>query len=500
MVEVAPAAHGLSPGRWANVRSLLGKALTLARPLMPSRIVAPLLPEWESLLDGLPRNRRDRLEALIRWLSTKGIGPSDVTVADLLAYCEAILNDRLRSSPEKTWDGITWTWNACQREVVGWPDINIPRPSRRKQYVLAWSVFPASLREELERFLRRQSGQDLSEEGPPRPLRSSSLETREYQLRTAASLLVALGDNPASITSFSVLLSVENYRRILQGMLDRRGGEPSVQVAQLKSFLISVARHWLKVDDATLDRMKRIGAQLKSPQKGMTAKNRERLRPFNDDEVVQQLHEVPARIRAALERSKLPPRRKALEAQKAVAIAILLVIPIRMRNLIGLDVERHLIQRGHRLYLVVPEQEVKNEHLIDFEVPPDTADLLAWYVREHRRHLLVGPSTALFPGEDGKAKCAATLAPQINKAVFRYTGLKVNPHLFRHIAAKVYLDRNPGDYVTVQRVLGHKSIATTTSIYTGMETRSAGRHFVEVIRRRQMDDAASVPKQPRIRP
>ena len=175
------------------------------------------------------------------------------------------------------------------REVVGWPDINIPRPSRRKQYVLAWSVFPASLREELERFLRRQSGQDLSEDGPPRPLRSSSLETREYQLRTAASLLVALGDNPASITSFSVLLSVENYRRILRGMLDRRGGKPSVQVAQLKSFLISVARHWLKVDDATLDRIKRIGAQLKSPQKGMTAKNRERLRPFNDDEVVQQL-------------------------------------------------------------------------------------------------------------------------------------------------------------------------------------------------------------------
>ena len=45
--------------------------------------------------------------------------------------------------------------------------------------------------------------------------------------------------------------------------------------------------------------------------------------------------------------------------------------------------------------------------------------------------------------------------------------------------------KKPGDYVTVQRVLGHKSLNTTTSTYTGMETRAAGRHFVEVVRRRQ---------------
>ena len=54
-----------------------------------------------------------------------------------------------------------------------------------------------------------------------------------------------------------------------------------------------------------------------------------------------------------------------------------------------------------------------------------------------------------------------------------------------HIAAKIYLDRNPGDYATVQQVLGHKSLNTTTSIYTGMETRAAGRHFVDVVRGRQ---------------
>jgi site-specific recombinase XerD len=173
-----------------------------------------------------------------------------------------------------------------------------------------------------------------------------------------------------------------------------------------------------------------------------------------------------------------------MEAQKAAAVAILLVVPLRLRNVVNLDVEKHLIERDGRLYLVVPEHEVKNAQLIDFELPVDTADLLAWYVREHRPNLLRTPSTALFPGVGGHPKSPQTLAGQIMKTVFKYTGLAMNVHLFRHVAAKLYLDRNPGDYVTVQRVLGHRSLNTTTTLYTGMETRAAGRHFVDVVRGR----------------
>jgi hypothetical protein len=37
----------------------------------------------------------------------------------------------------------------------------------------------------------------------------------------------------------------------------------------------------------------------------------------------------------------------------------------------------------------------------------------------------------------------------------------------------------------VRRVLGHRAIATTTSIYTGAETRAAGSHFAAVIAERR---------------
>ncbi|NDB69993.1 MAG: hypothetical protein EB015_18725 [Methylocystaceae bacterium] len=60
-------------------------------------------------------------------------------------------------------------------------------------------------------------------------------------------------------------------------------------------------------------------------------------------------------------------------------------------------------------------------------------------------------------------------------------------HLFRHAGGKIFLDSKPGQYEVVRRVLGHKSLATTTSIYTGAETRSAGQLFAQVINDRRLD-------------
>jgi hypothetical protein len=60
-------------------------------------------------------------------------------------------------------------------------------------------------------------------------------------------------------------------------------------------------------------------------------------------------------------------------------------------------------------------------------------------------------------------------------------GLRVNPHLFRHIDGKLHLDAHPGDYETVRRVHSHRSIQTTINFYCGMETKAAARHFDRTI-------------------
>jgi hypothetical protein len=99
--QISPKARGLSQGRWANVRSLLGKALALARPMLPGRSPEPLMPEWEALAAALPFNRRVRLLPLLRFLSARSIGLNQVTRADVEAYRDAIVRDRLRKAPRR---------------------------------------------------------------------------------------------------------------------------------------------------------------------------------------------------------------------------------------------------------------------------------------------------------------------------------------------------------------------------------------------------------------
>jgi integrase len=143
------------------------------------------------------------------------------------------------------------------------------------------------------------------------------------------------------------------------------------------------------------------------------------------------------------------------------------------------------VRTGRKLHLIVPGREVKNAQDLEFELPERTAELIDWYLRDHRPVLAVPGCTALFPSPSGKAKRKETLGLQIQEIVFARTGLTVNAHLFRHIGAKLFLDAVPGGYEVVRRVLGHKSIATTTSFYAGAETAAAVRHFDAVVLGRQ---------------
>ncbi len=101
-------------------------------------------------------------------------------------------------------------------------------------------------------------------------------------------------------------------------------------------------------------------SRLSMPRRGMTAKNRERLRSFDDPANVVAFLGLPRRIRQELEKSKAAPISKAVLAQTAAAIALLQAAPIRVQNLTNLDIRNNLIARGKRLYLVIPGEDVKN--------------------------------------------------------------------------------------------------------------------------------------------
>jgi len=166
----------------------------------------------------------------------------------------------------------------------------------------------------------------------------------------------------------------------------------------------------------------------------------------------------------------------------AVAIEILLMAPIRMCNLVNLDIEQNLVRSGrgaayrHRI-----RRRQKNQDALEHPLPSESSALIDTYIEKFRPRLPSKNSTALFPGIGSDPKNQDAFGTQISRTICAHTGLRVHPHLFRHLGAKLYLDANPGDYETVRRVLGHRSLQTTVDFYTGLETLAAARHFDKTI-------------------
>jgi integrase len=163
----------------------------------------------------------------------------------------------------------------------------------------------------------------------------------------------------------------------------------------------------------------------------------------------------------------------------AVAIEILTLAPMRISNLAQLDIDRNLVRTAPSgtMHIVIEPGTVKNGEALDFPLPSQSVELIERYLREFRPRLAPVGSTALFPGRSGGPKNTNGFAQQISDTIRSYAGTRVNVHLFRHIAAKLYLDSNPGGYEVVRRVLAHRSTNTTVRYYTGLETASAVRHF-----------------------
>ena len=273
---------GLSAGRWANSRSLLRSALKLVVPVMPGASIVALLLEWEPFADEARKVGSCwlRLGRLMRWLSARQITPVLLTRADLDGFHEELLSDALHGNPERSWQAARQSWERMRVNCSSWPQIVLEATPNPIVYSLSWEAFPASLKAEVDLLLERLAGRDLSDEGPNRPLRPTTLKMHAYELRTFASALVHQGLPAVSLTSLAVCLSLENYKLGLQWFYARHGSRPSRTVHKLAANLKAIARHWLRADEATLAAMSRVVNKLAPPEQGMSDKNRDRLRPF----------------------------------------------------------------------------------------------------------------------------------------------------------------------------------------------------------------------------
>jgi len=478
---VHPVQLGLKEKRWQNILSELRSAIGRYGPTPVHAMRTADLPElWSSLSALLPApGLRYGLSRLIKFCALSGIAPDVVDASTFDAFELWLGDNTLCTNPRRKAREAVGKWNRAIETIPAWPGQHVDLAPARDAYCLPWEAFPESFRKDAEAWLASLGIDSWHDESAPlRPLKASSIETRRFQIRQAVSILVRQGHALNSIGSLADL----NVQVILTFFWERGGKKPSSQTAGIAHCLLAIARHRVRLPEADLDKLRRLKRRVTPRHSGLTAKNRETLRQFEDDRNKERLLMFPVEaMNKAIRISNRAPVDAALLAQTAVAVEILVMMPLRLNNLANLHIDRHFEWRGDRLLVIIPAENVKNDEPVEFELPAESIALLQTYRERFRPHLDSGTGY-LFPGKRaGRPKNKTHLSRQITRTLKRETGLELTTHQFRHVAAKIWLDDHPGSYEVIRRVLHHRSTETTAKNYVGFETRSATHQYDEFI-------------------
>ena len=426
--SVNPVSAGMNPRRWRNVLSLARTALRQAGiKTSPGRHTVPLSPAWANLYRHL--NRTDWRIGLSRFAhhcSAMGIDPSQVDDGVMADYLKTLMEFGLTGEPREVHRVTCLYWNQALAAIPAWPRYTVTVPSYVQTYSLSWNAFPLSLRLEKDAYIERLSGSDLLAELDFRPLRPSSLKKKDYELRQFASALVHRGRDPASIKTLADLVGLDAFKDGLRFFLERHGNESTSQIHDLACTLKAAAKYQVKVALDHLEQMAKICRQLNIGRKGMTEKNRKRLRQFDDPRNVAALVHLPERLLAIARKNEKPTLGDALRVQEALAIEFLLMDALRISELAPLDLKRHFDfpkKKGGPISIFIPNGEVKNDEAIERRLPPSVVHILKIYLETYRPLLLRAPSSSLFPGEGSGHKAITGLAVQIKEAIARETDL-----------------------------------------------------------------------------
>src|SRR5262249_24212926 len=129
--------------------------------------------------------------------------------------------------------------------------------------------------------------------------------------------------------------------------------------------------------------------------------------------------------------------------------------------------------RRGEIGIVIARKDVKNGVPLDYKIPKHWVGIFYAYLDRFRPTLAKNGSTALFPNPSGRSKRPDTISEETTNLIQKELGIRWNAHIFRHLAARLYLRAHPGDYEGLRRLLAHLSGEATFVFYEGGEMRSA---------------------------
>jgi site-specific recombinase XerD len=469
----------------SNVKSAL---LWLAREKGVPEHGTPLAPAWGELrakiTDALVRWR---LSSLMRFCSANGIAPMEVNEAVI----ERFVSYRVEIG--KSADGafrrlMARAWNTNVSKLSGWPARRLLEPPVKAAVDVTWEEFPEGLRRDVDQYLQGLTRVRRSRNGQRiRPLKASTIRTRRAELQAAARKAVKTGLPIEQLNSLSALLAPNVVEQIVDAFWQQNGDTPKAFTIDLAARFVAIARETKCLDDVACERLEEMCRDLEIHRDGgLTEKNLTLIRHVLTLGVWSRVVNLPQAMMA--EACRLQPHspiRAAVTAQLAIAIAILIVAPVRLANLTAIRIGTNLIKPGgpHSNYwLVFPDYDVKNRIRLNYPLEQYLTQLIDKYIFEFRPALLRGRNEDwLFPGQRGGAKQKVSFSGQITDRIYKATGLRMTVHQFRHAAGAIILKHRPGEYELVRQLLGHRNVQTTINAYIGLESIQASEIFGKII-------------------
>jgi integrase len=177
---------------------------------------------------------------------------------------------------------------------------------------------------------------------------------------------------------------------------------------------------------------------------------------------------------------------KAVTYRNGLISSLLAYRPLRPKNLISLEIGRHLFVDRDRWFIVVPQEETKTKKRVRFEIPEQLVPYLKAYLEAVRPAILRGRTrTALWVSAKGGALSYVGLVKSFAR-ISKCLGVRISPHDARDAAVTTWAIARP-DQICVSRDLLYHSKLDTTALYNrtrGIEASRAYRRVISELRKK----------------
>jgi integrase len=345
-------------------------------------------------------------------------------------------------------------------------------------YAIDDDLIHPDLRHAIDEYLQFLEGKELFG-GLAKPFRPVSIKVADGNIRRYLSALHHGGFDIRPLRGLEDMVAFPVFKQAMKWFWERNGEKTSKHIGEVAWTIRCIAVKHLECDDETKGEYQKAISTLRVQQFGLSEKNTAALAQFDDPKVVSRFLNYPDQLFDAA--NKAQGQKSHLLAQAGAAALILIFAPMRINNLGHLRVDQNLNWIDNRLHIHVPGHLVKNGMELNFALPPGPSGRVREYIDRYRSLFQPEANPYLFPGRNGRPKDASALRKQISNPLFKHTGIRLTPHQFRHVAAKLLLDARPGYYEVVRKLLGHKNLSTAYDHYTGAETQAAVDLYDQVI-------------------